>query len=138
MHVCYLDQFLGNDSLETCPYTRWHGNPPPADLLSTVQHTVREPVCVTFDDMKLLEHEPPTASSAAQTASSWEAVLLSDCQPVEKSLQQYYRKFQAFAKDRRHFLSTNGSKTPDDIEKHIKKEWRQLLVSDAEQHRLSV
>ena len=36
LHACYLDQFLGT-SVDQCPYTRWYGQAPSAELLNSLR-----------------------------------------------------------------------------------------------------
>ena len=194
LHACYLDQFLGSDSLQDCPYKRWHGKHPPPALLnnirtwgsivvfshnedrhklqmpghrgmflgycpvsdgvfirdldnerkpvritrdvlarsfSEVAHLVREPVGVTMDEYQMLENELPRVEGSEPPATNWEAILLNNCEPVAQELQQYYRSFQAFSKDRRMLLSQDPSQFPQSIETSIKEEWRKTQVGRA-------
>ena len=194
MHACYLDQFLASDTLDGCSYSRWHGEPPPQDLLnsirtwgsivvfthnedrhklqmpghqgmflgystvsdgvfirdldnvnkpvritrdvlarsySEVQHLVREPVGVTFEEYALLENEQQNKSLRHDTNSSWETILLTNSQPVDKELHNYYKSFQSFAKDRRQMLIHGADNCPQQVEATIKANWRQLQLDNA-------
>lgn len=196
MHACFLDQFLGTHA-GSCPYARWHGSQPSAELLNSLRtfgsiiyfahhddrhklqmpghrgiflgyspitdacyvrdidhkhkpvritrdilarsfhetkHLIREPIQVTHDEYKLLETEPePISLKDLPEASDlpWEQVLFDNIAPVEKDLQQYYRAFQAFAKDRRLLLSKNPDLSPSHIESEIKKDWRKHVFDSA-------
>ena len=91
----------------------------------------REPLAVDFDEYRLLEHEPERKELGDVQDLPWESVLFEKNLVVEKDLQQYYKAFQAFAKDRRLLLSSNANHSPAHIEKTIKAEWRKLQFDSA-------
>ena len=102
---------------------------------SEVQHLVREPVGVTFDEYALLKDEPSGHVTSEHVDASWESILLTNCQSVDKELQAYYKSFQSFAKDRRQFLLQEASRSPSEIEATIKADWRKLQLEHAHSQR---
>jgi hypothetical protein len=101
-----------------------------ARSFNETKHLVREPVGVSFEEYKLLEHEP-TPNTSECTDLPWEAVLLKDCEAVPQATLAYWRSYQAFAKDRRVLLSKNGQTASQDVEAKIKEEWQKLKFADA-------
>ena len=55
MHACFLDQFLSSDGVANCPYTKWHGEEPSAELLNSLRTWGSIVYFAHYDDRHKLE-----------------------------------------------------------------------------------
>jgi hypothetical protein len=100
-----------------------------ARSFNETKHLVREPVGVDFCEYDLLENEPALKDDECSDLP-WEAVLMQSCDAVPQVTLDYWRSYQAFAKDRRVLLSKSDT-APRDIEAKVKEEWKKMKFADA-------